>query len=239
MRPQLILDDVPGAWASFTFLGRELSARMDPMWLGVDLFLSLLDRPHLVLRLLDASSQMRLMTADPMGRRIVDLLETYLDAVGIGLRGLARAIHALGHVGYLEVDLLRMGLDIRQWLDPEGDLSTRRVCLIVEDLQLRPETRLGALRMDVQPISKAGIAAATVVMQNVSDSTYVHEFLKSPSQIEAEERQLVADAEKRERISRLQPGVLDSESSSGVDFSDAREESLRALAELERGFCYE
>ena len=200
MSARLVVVDEPGAWIEFESRGREYRARMDPMWLGPEKLSRLLNQPPLVWQLLDERDRLRAMTSDPFGQHIVTLLKDYLDAVGLGIRGLSRLIYALQHLDDLEVDLLRMGLDVRDWLAPEGPLSSRRVSLLVEDFQDRPETRLGARMFGIFPASKSAIVAAQAFKANVQDKDFVHQFLKSPDQLEAEAEQRREAAEKRERI---------------------------------------
>lgn len=198
MDARLILADEPGAWVEVEHRGRPYRARMDPMWLGAENLAGLIERPHLVRQLLDKRDQARAITTDPFGRHTVSLLEAYLDRVGLGLDGLVRLVHALEHLDLLEVDLLRLGLDVRDWLDPGGPLSSRRVALLVKDFRARPETNLGALDLDVVPLSKGEILLAQYV--GGSKDGKPHPFMKSPSELEAERKARVEEAEKRERI---------------------------------------
>lgn len=232
MRARLILADRPGAFVTFTHAGREFRARMDPMWLGVDVLAGVLDRPGVVLQLLDEASLLRAASTDLFGRQIVGFLEAYLVAAGLSFQRLGVVLWALRHVEALEVDLLRLGLDVRDWLDPEGCLSTRRVALLVEDFRDRPETRLGALFADLVPISKEGILAAQNIEVQAQDRSFTHEFLKSPYQIEAERRQLERDAIARERIKSIRPAEIRHAAPTCGSFVSAREESRRALSEL-------
>lgn len=198
MSARLILSDEPGAWGDVEFRGRDYRARVDPMWLGPEQLMKLLHHPPLVWQLLDERDRARVITSDPFGRHTASLLEAYLDRVGLGLDGLVRLVHALEHLDLLEVDLLRLGLDVRDWLDPGGPLSSRRVALLVKDFRARPETNLGALDLDVVPLSKGEILLAQYV--GGSKDGKPHPFMKSPSEIEAERKARVEEAEKRERI---------------------------------------
>lgn len=200
MPARLVLTDVPGAWVKVSFRGREFRARMDPMWLGPDQLARLLERPQLVWQLLDDRDRARILIADPFGRHTVSLLMDYMESVGLGLLGMQRLIYALNHLDELEVDLLRMGLDVRDWLDTEAALSSRRVALLVEDFQARPETRLGALYFGIYPMSKSGMVAAQALEAQSSDKEFRHPFLKSPELVEAEAEQRREEAARRERI---------------------------------------
>lgn len=235
MSAGIILADKPGAWIQFQHRGRRLRARMDPLWLGPDNLASLLSRPKLVWKLLDERSAMRAMTSDPTGRRIPLLLEDYLDAVGLSFRRLGYLERALTRLDDLEVDLLRLGLDVRDWLDLEGELSSRRVALIVGDLLDRPDTRLGAHHYDVNPISKTGMVAAQIVEQNAGDKTFQHPFLRSPEDLELEAKQRAIDAEKRDRIKDIRPDVVEHQAPTVGSFSSAQDESKKALAEILAG----
>ena len=186
MSARLVVVDEPGAWIEFESRGREYRARMDPMWLGPEKLSRLLNQPPLVWQLLDERDRLRAMTSDPFGQHIVTLLKDYLDAVGLGFEGLARLGHALDNLDLVEVDLLRLGLDIRDWLDPEGTLSSRRMSLVVKDLQGRPETNLGAKVANLRPLSKGDILLAQFV--GGAKEGEPHRFLKSPSDLEAEHR---------------------------------------------------
>lgn len=228
MRAGLILADQPGAWTTFESGGLMIRARIDPMWLGPEMLADLLDKPQLVRLLFDTRSQVTSASSDPFGRKLGQLFTDYLDAVGLGLRGLVQLQFALEHLDLVELDLLREGLEIREWLDPAGQLSSRRVVLLLEDWRNRPETCVGARRLNIFPASKAAIAAA----QAVSSAEETHYFLKSPDQIDAEERQLRRDREKRERITRQQAGVLAAQVASEAALHEARAESLRMLEEI-------
>lgn len=198
MSARLILEDVPGAWVDLEFRGQVFRARMDPMWLGAEQLVMLIDRPPMVRALFDEASHIRAVASDPFGRHTPTLLEAYVDAVGLGLEGLVHLIDALKHLDLLEVDLLRLGLDVKDWLDPEGPLSSRRVALLVKDFQARPETNLGARQLDVFPLSKGEILLAQYVGGPKEGGPNM--FLKSPSELEAERKAKVEDAEKRRRI---------------------------------------
>ncbi|OFT91387.1 hypothetical protein ACEN2D_02185 [Corynebacterium auriscanis] len=192
----LVLADQPGAWTTFTFDGREVRARSDPMWMGWECLSEILDKPQHVRRLFDQHSQMMLTFADPFGAKLPILLREYLGSVGLSLERLGVLLHALERVEDLEVDLLRMGLDVRDWLTPEGALSSRRVALIVEDLLDRPESRIGAAHMDISPADKAAIGIA----QYLSGESHRHRFLWSPEELEKDAKCQREEAEKMERI---------------------------------------
>lgn len=199
MLSRLILADEPGAWTTFTSDDREVRARLDPMWMGAENLRELINRPGLVFRVLDEQSAAAVMLADPLGRRVVPLLTDYLDAVGLGLEGLSYLSFVLDNLDLLEVDLLRLGLDVRDWLDPDGPLSSRRVYLLAKDFGDRPETNIGAKRFDLKPASKETIVLAQL-SGGMSESGEPHMFLKSPSTLDAERRVQVETAAKLERI---------------------------------------
>lgn len=228
MGARLVLQDEPGAWITFSSRGCELRARMDPIWLGPDKLEHLPYRPFAVLDLLDGQSRLEAMLADPMGAGIIGLLEDYLTAVGLGLDGVVMLVHALKNLDLFEIDLLHIGLDIRDWLVPEGSLSSRRVALIVQDCLDRPETRLGAKRAEVLPATKEALVAAQIFTSLVGKEGFVHRFLKSPDEIEHEREQARIAAEKRERIKDLRPVELATDDSSG-SFESSTRESRRML----------
>lgn len=232
MDARLIMGDLPGAWVEFTSGGEVLRARMDPLWLGVDDFPELLTRPRLVLRLLDERSQITAMISDPFGDRFPVLLTDYAEAVGLGLDGLAGLGGIFDHLSLLEVDLLRLGLDIRDWLAPEGPLSSRRVWLLVKDLRQRPESQIGAMRMGIHPADKAAIVAAQALTAKAEDKSYKHYFLRSPADLEREEKQLRLDAEKRARIEKQQTVTLQQVTPGTESFQSAQQASLEALEEI-------
>lgn len=182
MSARLVLVDEPGAWVDFTTGGRSFRARFDPMWLGAEKLAELLEKPRLVWQLLDEKSRARAMTHDLFGRHTLTMLKDYLDTVGLGFEGLVEVMYGLEHLDELEVDLLRMGLEVRDWLTPEGSLSSRRMMLVIRDLKNRPESAVGAVWFDLKPIDKAGLVAA----QYVSTPEKPHRFLKSPAEIQAE-----------------------------------------------------
>lgn len=199
MLARLILKDEPGAWVTFASGKREMRARFDPMWMGAAHLRELMNRPSGVFRVLDEQSAASVMLSDPLGRRVVPLLTDYLDAVGLGLEGLAQLSFALDNLDLLEVDLLCLGLDVRDWLNPDGPLSSRRVRLLIRDFSDRPETNLGAKRFDLNPVSKEAIVLAQI-SGGMSQSDEPHMFLKSPSMLAAERQVELEEAEKRERI---------------------------------------
>lgn len=230
MDARLVLEDRPGAWVEFSSRGREFRARFDPMWLGPDGLCDLLRKPFLVRKLMDEKSKMSALIADPMGKYVRTLAEDYADAVGLGLRGLAVLNHALENIGLVEVDLLARGLDVRDWLDPEGSLSSRRVALLVEDFLARPETCIGAKRFDVEPITREGIVLAQWY-SGMAGEDFTHPFLKSPLALEEEAEQRRVDSEKRERMGRSRLSEIGS-TPGGGGFDRAREESRRQLEEI-------
>lgn len=160
MSARLILEDEPGAWVEFVSGGVRLRARRDPMFLGHEDMVELLENPRLLWRLLDESSRVKSMTAAMVSGGLGEQLKAYLKASGLSVFKLALATHAVEDADLLEVDLLRIGLDVRDWLDPEGPLSTRRVVALYEDMLDRPETRVGSKRMDIKPSDKAALAVA-------------------------------------------------------------------------------
>lgn len=230
MSARLILDDEPGSWVEFTCGRRRFTARRDPMWLGHDDLPELLVNPRLLWRLMDDDSRIKSMTTAMINGGVDDQLVAYLEAVGLSIFKLAMATHALEDADLLEVDLLRIGVDIRDWLDPEGPLSTRRVVALYQDLLDRPETRVGAKRFDVKPIDKAGLAAV-FFHTSFMDQGFEHSFIKSPTDLEQEAEQARIAAQKRERMSQDRRRVLSD--GSGRSFESSQSESLRMLEELE------
>lgn len=231
MLARLILKDQPGAWTTLTVGKHEHRVRMDPMWLGVDKLYDLLYKPQHVLDLLDEKSRINAVIADPFQEHLGELIEAYADAVGIGIEGLAIVRHVLDNVAALEIDLLRVGLDIRDWLDPQGSLSTRRVVALVKDFRERPETQLGATHFQVLPADKAAIVLAQIYTGLGDEGQEPHRFLKSPEDIEREQEQLRRAAEKRERIKDLHPVEL-VRSGGAESFESSKAESQRMLQEI-------
>lgn len=231
MLARLILKDQPGAWTKFTVGKHTFRARMDPMWLGVDQLYDLLYKPQLVLQLLDEKSRINAVIADPFQEHLGGLIEAYADAVGIGIEGLAIVRTVLERATALEVDLLRIGLDICDWLTPEGPLSTRRVVELIKDFRERPETQLGSTRFGVLPVDKAAIVLAQIHTGLGEEGQEPHRFLKSPEDIEREQEQLRRAAEKRERIKDLHPVEL-VRSGGAESFESSKAESQRMLQEI-------
>lgn len=229
MSARLILEDEPGAWVEFVSGGVRLRARRDPMFLGHEDMVELLENPRLLWRLLDESSQVKSMTAAMVSGGLGEQLKAYLEASGLSVFKLALATHAVEDVDLLEVDLLRIGLDVRDWLDPEGPLSTRRVVALYEDMLERPETRVGAKRMDIKPADKAALAVA-LFQSSQMEKGFEHPFLKSPSDLEKEAEQARIAAEKRERMGQDRRRVLSD--GSGRSFESSQAESLRMLEDL-------
>lgn len=230
MSARLILDDEPGSWVEFTCGRRRFTARRDPMWLGHDDLPELLVNPRLLWRLMDDDSRLKSMITAMVNGGLDDQLVAYLEAVGLSIFKLALATHALEDADLLEVDLLRIGVDIRDWLDPEGPLSTRRVVALYQDLLDRPETRVGAKRFDVKPIDKTGLAAV-FFHTSFMDQGFEHSFIKSPTDLEQEAEQARIAAQKRERMTQDRRRVLSD--GSGRSFESSQSESLRMLEELE------
>lgn len=230
MSARLILDDEPGSWVEFTCGRRRFTARRDPMWLGHEDLPELLVNPRLLWRLMDDESRIKSMTTAMVNGGLDDQLVAYLEAVGLSIFKLAMATHALEDADLLEVDLLRIGVDIRDWLAPEGPLSTRRVVALYQDLLDRPETRVGAKRFDVKPIDKTGLAAV-FFHTSFMDQGFEHSFIKSPTDLEQEAEQARIAAQKRERMTQDRRRVLSD--GSGRSFESSQSESLRMLEELE------
>lgn len=232
MDVRLILADTPGAWTTFTSRGKEYRARFDPLWLGLDRFTQLLDKPGLVWQLIDEQQRFLGMAADPFGKHNITLLGDYLEAVGLSFAALAEIFKALRHADALEIDLLRLGIEIRDWFDLDKPLSTRRMAGLIRDLQERPETQIGALHFNVMVADKAAIVTAQFY-SSMADGDYQHSFLRSPAEVEAERKELIEAAEKRDRIAKQTPAVLPSVSADKQSFQHAKNESLRMLAEIQ------
>lgn len=232
MSARLILADEPGAWITFESRGREYRARLDPMWLGVETLAQSFERPKVLWQLFDDESKMDAMIRDPFGEHVAILLRDYLDAAGLGLRGLGMIRHALDNLDLLEVDLLRFGLDIKDWLDPEGSLSSRRVVLLIDDFLDRPETRIGAKRQKVAPESRETIVLAQIMSSLTGEKAGVHQFLKSPETLAQEQEDGRVFREKRERVSGQRPGEIRKVARTEGSFSSAREDSKKALADI-------
>lgn len=230
MSARLILDDEPGSWVVFKCGNARFRARRDPMWLGCEDLPELLVNPRLLWRLMDDDSRLKSMTTAMVNGGLDDQLQAYLESVGLSVFKLALTSHALDDADLLEVDLLRIGVDIRDWLDPEGPVSTRRLLALYQDFLDRPETRVGAKRFDVNPISKTGLAVALSHTSQM-DKGFEHPFLKSPTDLEQEAEQARVAAEKRERMSQDRRRVLSD--GSGRSFKSSQSESLRMLEELE------
>lgn len=199
MNARLVLKDKPGAWIQFTTGGKTYRARMDPLWLGVERFPELLKDTRLVWQLLDEKSRMRAMLDDLFGSRTLVMLQDYAEAVGLGFGGLYHLDFALKHLDELEIDLLRLGFDITDWLDVSGPLSSRRAALIVGDLLDRPETQIGAARMDIPPVDKSAVVLAQIAGSMGKDAE-THMYLKTRSELRAEAE---ARAEEQARINRI------------------------------------
>lgn len=194
-----VLDDSPGAWIEFPFDGKTLRARHDPMCMGVEAFSVILEELQNIRRVFDQDSQMKIALSDPFGSKLPGLLDAYLNAVGLSIKRLGLLLHAIDKAEKLEIDLLRMGLDIRDWFNPEGELSSRRVALIVEDLLERPESRLGADYMGILPADKSAIGIAQYISSQ-SEGDNLHMFLWSPEDLEKETEKRRDEAAKRARI---------------------------------------
>lgn len=231
MYAQLILADQPDGWVEFECGRGSYRARRDPMYLGPEEMSRILQEPRLLWQLYDDSSQVRSMTACMAGERLQDHMKAYLSAVGLSFFKLAMALHALEDIELLEVDLLRIGLDVREWLDPAGDLSTRRVVSLYRDLLDRPETRVGSKRFDVNPITKDGLAVA-LFHSSMTDQGFDHPYLKAPVDLEQEAEQARIDREKRERMSKDRRVVLQPRGGAG-SFETSKSESLRMLEQLQ------
>lgn len=229
MSARLIIEDEPGAWVEFASGGVRLRARRDPMFLGHEDLGQMLENPRLLWRLYDESSRVKSMTAAMVSGGLGQQLKAYLKASGLSVFKLALATHAVEDVDLLEVDLLRIGLDVRDWLDPEGPLSTRRVVALYQDLLERPESRVGAKRMDIKPADKAALAVA-LFQTSQMDKGFEHPFLKSPTDLEQEAEQARIAAEKRERMGQDRRRVLSD--GSGRSFKSSQAESLRMLEGL-------
>lgn len=229
MSARLILEDEPGAWVEFTCGGVRYRARRDPMFLGFEDLGQMLENPRILWRLYDESSRVKSMTAAMLSGGLGEQLRAYLDACGLSIFKLALAAHAIEDIDLLEVDFLRIGLDVRDWLDPEGSLSTRRVVALYQDLLDRPESRVGAKRMDIKPADKAALAVA-LFQSSQMDKGFEHPFLKSPTDLEQEAEQARVAAEKRERMGQDRRRVLSD--GSGRSFKSSQAESLRMLEDL-------
>lgn len=229
MSARLILEDEPGAWVEFTCSGVRYRARHDPMWLGHEDLGQMLENPRILWRLYDETSRVKSMTAAMLSGGLGAQLKAYLEACGLSIFKLALAAHAVEDIDLLEVDLLRIGLDVRDWLDPEGPLSTRRVVALYQDLLDRPESRVGAKRMDIKPADKAALAVA-LFQSSQMDKGFEHPFLKSPTDLEQEAEQARVAAEKRERMGQDRRRVLSD--GSGRSSKSSQAESLRMLEDL-------
>lgn len=232
MNARLVLADVPGGLITFHSGGHECRAVIDPLALGLDAFMELLEKPRLVYRLLDEDSRMDVMLADMFGERVEALLTDYADAVGLGLEGIAGLIHELRNLDRLEIDLLRMGLEVRDWLDVDGPMSSRRVWLLIKDLRQRPETQIGAARLNIFPADKAAVVAAQALEAKAEDKEFKHYFLRSPDQLERENKQRQIDAATRERIKKQQLRGIARVQRDEESFKSAQAASQAALAEI-------
>lgn len=199
MYARLIAEDEPGAWVEFSTRGGRLRARRDPMWLGFEAFSQLLDNPRLFWDLLDETSLVKAMTSAFTSQAFITQFGDYLEACGLSMFKLAIGIRALEDIDLLEVDLLKFGLDVRDWLDRDGELSTRRVVALYLDLLDRPESRIGAKRYSVKPADKAALAVA-IFHSGFMEKGAEHDFLQPPESLEEEAEKRRVDAEKRKRM---------------------------------------
>lgn len=230
MLARLIRDEQPGATVTLQHGRLTLTAVADPLAIGADRAVMLLERPRLVWQLLDERSRVRAMLADPMGREVIALLDEWCTAAGLSFFRLAVLRRVLDHIDALEVDLLRMGLDIRDWLDPAGPLSTRRVLCIAEDLENRPESAYGAAVEGLFPLTKDALLLAQI-LEALTHADEPHGFRKTRAELEAVARQRAEDAAKRERIAAQQRTVV-APAVGAMNFDDARAQSQRELAAL-------
>lgn len=232
MNARLVLADVPGGQMTFISGGTEYRASIDPMVLGAEKFADLLNTPKLVYRLLDEDSRMDAMLSDIFSDRVAVLLTDYAEAVGLGLEGIAGLIHELSALDRLEIDLLRMGLEVRDWLDPDGPLSSRRLWLVIKDLRHRPETQIGAAQLNIFPADKAAVVAAQALEAKAEDKEFTHYFLRSPDKVARDQEQMRIDAEKRERIKDQQLRGIVRVERDEASFKSAQSASQAALAEI-------
>lgn len=231
MDARLVLADVPGAFTTITHARHRVRVRMDPMWLGASKLRELEYRPRLVWQLVDEADRFSVVMADPFGAKVADLLRAYADGVGLGVAGLQALWRGLDELDALEVDLVRMGVEIRDWLDPEGPVSSRRMALIIRDLVARPETSLGARAAGLFPLDKAAMAAAQIATGLSGKKGFVHPFLRKASELEAE---AVAQAEAEVRKERIRHRrlVVEHVERTEVSFVAARDESRRELEKI-------
>lgn len=167
----------------FTTRGRTatIEAQADPMCRGPEFLEKFLADRTQFRKLLNPDSGFAIFSMFLQAGDWQRLYGAWLDAAGLDEVKLDRLRVALEYLEDVEADFMRVHrLDIRDWFT--GDLSSRRVAVLVGDLLDRPETLLGAQALKiVRPLTSGEIMLAQSVAAN-SEAKAPHFLLTTHAQ---------------------------------------------------------
>lgn len=173
--------------------GRQVktTAVADPMTLGTDTVALLATGDHAIFPLLTPRGRINWQLAMPKPADIATLCEKWALAAGLGEYGFGRLVHILRHTDLVEADLQRFyNVDLSAW--PRGELTTRRVVVLIAGLEHERSSLFWSEMADHDPLTKE----ATILAQLASAPGEPHQFLVSRQL----RRQHAEDAAKIERM---------------------------------------
>lgn len=156
--------------------GRQVKteAVVDPMTLGTDTVALLATGDHAIFPLLTPRGRIHWQIAMPKPVDIATLCEKWALAAGLGEYGFGRLVHILRHTDLVEADLQRFyNIDLSAW--PRGELTTRRVVVLIAGLEHERSSLFWSEMEDHDPLTKE----ATILAQLASAPGEPHQFLVS------------------------------------------------------------
>lgn len=140
----------------------HLEAVADPVMAGFNSAIELFRGEAIDLSFLTDKAKMAWALAFPRPGDVRRLVESWLEAIGISRERVGVLFGAVDHLELVEADLQRFyGLDLGSW--PRGELSTRRLAVLIEGLRHRPDSLFWSeIQSEFDPMSTEAVILAGI-----------------------------------------------------------------------------
>lgn len=140
----------------------HLEAVADPVMAGFTAAIELFRGEAIELNFLTDKAKMAWALAFPRSGDVRRLVESWLEAIGINHERVGVLVGVVDHLDLVEADLQKFyGLDLGSW--PRGELSTRRLAVLIEGLRHCPDSLFWAeTKSEFDPMSTEAVILAGI-----------------------------------------------------------------------------